>query len=174
MHIPPVNLAAETAIYLIGPSGVGKTSYAKYARSVMSGVKHFDVDELCKGKQFNWSACCAQLESIRSYLAGEQLKGIIDIGAGTQTRPELREYLAQWREAVILVYATADEVINRNPLGPQRDLAEFRSVEYDNRRDLYSVAEHTVDVSGKSLIEAEKTFVEYLLGNFQGWELKSG
>jgi shikimate kinase len=123
------------------------------------------VDELCKGEEFDWIACRRALDDLEETTA-PRLTVIIDIGAGTQTRPELVQYLAARAENTILLHAPPEEVIRRNPLGPNRDILEFRQTEYGSRRLLYQVAQHVVDVTGLTIDSARQKFIESLSSYF--------
>jgi shikimate kinase len=152
-------------LYLIGPSGVGKTSCGRHAAFVFPRVRFESLDDLCKGQEFDWIACRRALDGLEAATA-PGLTVIIDIGAGTQTRPELVQYLAARAENTILLHAPPEEVIRRNPLGPSRDIWEFRQTEYASRRLLYRVAGHVVDVTGLTIGSARQKFIESLSSNF--------
>ena len=148
-------------IFLIGPSGVGKTSCARHA-SVVLRAEHIDLDVLCTGRQFDWHFCQQVLDDLESqtYIGGAV--GIVDIGAGIQCSPELRQYLVQRQDRVVLIFAPALEVIRRNPCGPDRSPEEYKAIEYESRQDLYSAAVHVVDVLGRSEAAAHQLFIECL------------
>jgi shikimate kinase len=152
-------------LYLIGPSGVGKTSCGRHAACVFPRVRFESLDKLCKGHEFDWIACRRALDDLEATTV-PLLTVIIDIGAGTQTRPELVQYLAARAENTILLHAPPEEVIRRNPLGPNRDILEFRQTEYASRRLLYQVARRVVDVTGLTIGSARHKFVELLSSYF--------
>ncbi len=152
-------------LYLIGPSGVGKSSCGRHAACVLPRVRFESLDNLCKGQEFDWIACRCALDDLEA-TADPELTVIIDIGAGTQTRPELVQYLDARAENTILLHAPPEEVIRRNPLGPSRDILEFRQTEYASRRLLYKVARRVVDVTGLTIGSARQKFIESLSSNF--------
>ena len=148
-------------IYLIGPSGVGKTSCARRA-SRLPGVEHLDLDDLCRGNESNWMICGPVLTNIESRRRDSPFTlRIVDIGAGTQTLPQLRDYLSGRRERVVLIWGPESEVVQRNPLGPGRALDEYRQTEYLSRQFLYSIAPYTIDVTGMREAEVQ------VVGSFQ-------
>ena len=146
-------------IYLIGPSGVGKTHCARCAAAVLQ-LEHQVLDDLCHGRTNDWRHC----EQVMKEIEGEsEVSGrftILDIGAGTQfdcTR-QLEAYLSPRSQRVILICAPSAEVLGRNPCGPNRPLEEYEQMEYRTRKTLYAVAEHVFDVSGRSKEEASAMF----------------
>lgn len=152
-------------IYLIGPSGVGKSVLVTKASDVFSQVMPKRIDELCKGYEFNWKICEATLLDIENKVKKSKIC-IIDIGAGTQTIQELQNFLRPRSKNVVLIYGLPKEVLPRNPLGCDRDPQEFFNTEYLLRRDLYSLAVSIVDVSGKDKKEAEDQFISFLQEKF--------
>jgi hypothetical protein len=152
-------------IYLIGPSGVGKTSCARIASMLLDAQPH-NMDELCKGREFDWPFCHDVLANLENQDHLGQTTGIVDIGAGTQTLPQLRDFLSARTSRVILFDAPPFEVIKRNPLGIGRSPHEYESTEYVSRRDLYSTAARVLDVTRKSQAAAGEVFIELLLAHF--------
>ena len=148
-------------IYLIGPSGVGKTSCARRASEVL-GAQHIALDSLCRGNEFNWPVCCLALARLESQTDTRDALRIVDIGAGTQTLPELRDYLLKRRQQVVLIWAPESEVVFRNPCGPSRPLEEYRQTEYTSREDLYALALHRIKVEGMTEPQANEVFISFL------------
>lgn len=143
--------------YVIGPSGGGKTSCASFVSQEL-GITHFDLDSLCKGNEFNWEVCSKTLQQIEKQTSDGPV--VVDIGAGTQTLPPLCDFLKDKTNRLLLVYTDPTEGIGRNPLGPERLLAEYVTTEYVSREKLYALAEHKIDITGKSLAESRKMFLE--------------
>jgi shikimate kinase len=138
-------------IYLIGPSGVGKTNYARHAAAMLLAT-HRDLDKLCQGNQFNWSFCERRLKAIEREARSDHIAYLVDIGAGagTQCCAELVKYLEPRQQSVVLIYAPPSELIRRNPCGPGRSPEEYEQTEYKSRRPLHGIATHSIDVSGQS------------------------
>ncbi len=153
-------------IYLIGPSGVGKSSCARLAARSLP-VEHVNLDELCRGRQFDWGFCHQVLARIERDFSPKDVLGIADIGAGIQCSPELQQYLSNRRDRVLLIFAPAPEVIARNPLGPDRSLAEYLAREYSSRAGLYAIARHRLDIAKLSEPEAQRRFIDYIRSNFE-------
>jgi len=151
-------------IYLIGPSGVGKSHCARYAATVLK-AEHRELDELCAGHQFNWTVCNKALDEIEREARTNQAFHIIDIGAGTQCLPELQQYLESRHQRVVLIYAPPPEVIRRNPM-PTRSSEEYEQTEFKTRERLYSTADHIVDVSGNSPDDAKARLAGFIGTSF--------
>lgn len=152
-------------LYLIGPSGVGKTTCADAAVERIN-AKHYKLDDLCRRRTNDWHFC---QQVMRDAEASNKTQGhlkIIDIGAGTQhdCNRELVEYLNARRDSAMLIWAPDSEVIMRNPLGSNRNQEEYRRTEYTSRDRLYSIPAHRIDISGMSTDEACDHFVLYLTG----------
>jgi len=159
-------------IYLIGPSGVGKSGCARHAAEVLDRAVHADIDFMCRGREFDWPTCRDAICRVENRAGHEKLNVIVDIGAGPQCSPELREYLFPKRTQVVLIFGPPEEVVKRNPLGPNRSIEEYRETEYARRIELYSVAAHSIDVGGKTQQRAQAEFVDYLLRTFPSMRLK--
>jgi len=152
-------------VYLIGPSGVGKTSCARRASEVL-GVQYTALDSLCRRHEFNWQVCSVALARLETQADTRDALHIVDIGTGTQTLPELWDCLLKRRDQVVLIWGPESEVVLRNPCGPGRSLEECRQTEYTSRQDLYALASHRVDVGGMTEPEANEAFINFLSWNF--------
>ncbi len=150
-------------IYVLGPSGVGKTHCAGYAATILR-AEHRDLDALCKWRESDWACCQRAFDGIESEAKLRQVFISIDIGAGTQRNRslELQQYLMPRRQHVVLVWAPPSEVIRRKCQWPGRLPEEFEQTEYKTRDPLYSIATHKVDVSCKSRDEAKAQFARYI------------
>ncbi len=151
-------------IYLIGPSGVGKTSCAAHASKILN-AHHHNLDVICSGHQFDWAFCVQELHKLESAVGTVDLS-IVDIGAGTQCLPGLCEYLKCRRSAVIHLYAPSEEVLRRNPLGPNRPLEEYNQTESTSRQPLYLAADHVVNITANDETTSRRIFVDYLRQHF--------
>lgn len=156
-------------VYVIGPSGVGKTSCASRASEALE-IECVHLDRLASGNQFNWSVCGSLLAGLEHERAGSGSSCLVDVGAGTQCLPELQHYLGTRPNRVILVWGPDLEVLQRNPMGPSRALEEFRQMEYISRESLYSLANHRIEVGGLPEIGAQQKFVAYLMEYFGAHE----
>ena len=153
-------------IYLIGPSGVGKTTCALAAVAAFNAELH-KLDDLCRGRTSDWHFCKGVMLRIEASDERHEHLNIIDVGAGTQhdCNRELSDFLRIRRDQAILNWASPAEVIKRNPLGPHRNPVEYLRTEYASREQLYSMPSHRLDISGLSVSEAEERFANYLLEN---------
>ncbi len=146
-------------IYLIGPSGAGKTTCATEAAQVLD-IEHRELDVICKGRTNDWEYCQRALLHIED--GGREGSLILDIGAGTQndcTR-ELEQYLTPRSKNVILITMPPGELHVRKNEG--RSLEDFKHIEYDTRTELYAIPAQRLDVTGKSKDEAKEYFASYL------------
>lgn len=139
-------------VYLIGPSGVGKSSATRWLARVMPTLRVCDLDQSCEGRTGDWSAVSAVLRAAEQDAGMEHV--VVDVGAGTQhdVPGALGDFLSESRGHVVLIWATAEEVFVRQPLGPDRPYRQFVEMEYEGRARLYAMADRTADVSG--IIEA--------------------
>ena len=153
-------------IYLIGPSGVGKTTCALAAAAAFN-ANLCKLDDLCRGRTNDWDFCREAILRAENNDEGNQRLDIIDVGAGTQhdRNRELADFLRIRRNQAMLIWAPPAEVIKHNPLGPQRNFDEYLRTEYTSREVLYSIPSHRLDISGLPAIAAEERFTDYLAEN---------
>jgi shikimate kinase len=152
-------------IYLIGPSGVGKSTCASHAEKVLK-AEHRSLDRLWSGRTNDWAYCCRQFLAAEAEEPSAQVTIIVDIGAGTQfdcTR-QLEQYLTTRRQRVVLVHVPPEALLQRND--STRSLDEFSRTEYDTRAKLYGLAAHKLEVTGKSQEGAKAYFAEYVRKTF--------
>jgi hypothetical protein len=140
-------------VYLVGPSGVGKSNAVFRLRTEHPELAVLDLDEDFNGRESDWGAIGPRLSSLHEQGASSS-HVVVDVGAGTQTRPELTEFLRHLGARVLLVTAPPEQVILRQPLGGGRDPVEFEMTEYTTRRELFSLASVAVDVTGLTQDEA--------------------
>lgn len=145
-------------IYLLGPSGVGKSNAASLLRLEKSGLHVVDLDDEFRGREFNWNAIGPRLSRLHGSSSNES-HIVVDVGAGTQTLPGLYAFFQQAQALVVVVTAQPEEVILRQP-EPNRGLAEFVHTEYTTRTRLYRLAALTVDVSGLAKEDAAQTVTD--------------
>ncbi len=147
-------------VYLVGPSGVGKSTAAEVLDRSEEDVQILDIDRDLSHTWSNWSILGARLASLH----GEEsdVHTVVDIGAGPQHFvPELPAFLSESRATVLLIWAPPEEVIFRNPV-PKRSPAEYLATEYESRTALYQLATSTVDVTGLAKDEAARKVVAEL------------
>jgi len=132
-------------VYVIGPSGVGKSTAVQLLVSQHPDVELFDIDEA--GVWGDWTQLEPQLSEVHAKDSAD-VKIVVDVGAGAQHFcPELGSFPLGEEATVLLVFAPPEQVHPRNPSGPSRDFNEFVKTEYTSRQALYEVAEPRVDVS---------------------------
>lgn len=147
-------------VYLLGPSGVGKSNAVGLLRSQKPEFYVVDIDDEFRGQEFNWAAIEPRMSQLHK-LPGNERHVVVDVGAGTQTLPGLYRFLQQAQVLVVVVTARPEEVILRQPI-PNRALAEFRSTEYTARTPLFGLATLTIDVTGLTKKDAARTVVDQI------------
>lgn len=144
--------------YLLGPSGVGKSTAVQLLRTESKDLDLLDIDAEFIDNEFNWGLIGPRLYRLhRQPTLGRHV--VVDIGAGTQTRPQLCAFLREEQALVVLVTASPKEVVLRQPIA-DRDLAEFVRTEYEERTELYSLATATVDVTGLGKWDAAQRVID--------------
>jgi len=153
-------------IYLIGPSGVRKTTCALAAVAALNAKLH-TLDNLCRGRTGDWHYCNETMLKVENSDERHQHLDIIDLGAGTQhaCNRELSEFLRIRRTQAMLIWAPPAEVIKRNPCGPNRNSQEFLRTEFTSRGLLYSIPSHRLDLSSLPEAESADRFTSLLLEN---------
>lgn len=156
-------------LYLVGPSGVGKSSACRLLRSSRPDITVIDVDEEFNRCSFDdWSVVGPWLSSLHNDRpVAAQL--VVDIGAGYQhfLGQRLVRFLHEVQAFVVLITAPPEGVIARQPV-KGRAMAEFVHTEYTSRRDLYACADSAIDVRGLGQEDAERKVVNALLGILGG------
>jgi hypothetical protein len=145
-------------IYLIGPSGVGKSNAVCLLRSQAPEVDVVDIDAEFPGQQFDWDAIRPFLTQLHR-LPADKHHTVVDVGAGTQTLSEFYDFLREEQPPIVVVFAPHTEVIHRQPVH-NRCLEEFLETEYTKRASLYGLATVTVDVAGLSTDESARKIVD--------------
>lgn len=129
-------------LYIVGPSGVGKTTTARaVAREGFADA--LDLDHECDPVG-SWP-------EIETLLVGEQAATmeLLVIGAGTQAAftSELLKFFARRRNSLVALLAEPAEVYEREPLRNSRSLPRYVATEFSpHRLALYTAATHRVNV----------------------------
>ena len=115
-----------------------------------------------QGHTNDWGHCYRVIVSIENEARLREALLLIDIGAGTQSDclGQLLEYLALRPQSVLLICAPPSDVLDRNR--SKRSLQEYEDKGYRSRIQLYGIAQHRVDVAGRSKDDAKAYFVQYL------------
>lgn len=156
-------------IYLIGPSGVGKSSAVALLHDEHPEILVIDIDSEYLFKGISWDVIQNRLITLGERQADDG-HVVVDIGASAQVWSALHTFLQETKANGLLVIAPPEEVILRNPLGPDRDFPGFMQMEYVERADLYELASATVDVTGLDRHEAAQLVVERLVALLGGHE----
>lgn len=152
-------------LFVVGPSGVGTTTFLAKARSALS-IEILDLDaEDNKSGAVEWGEGWESRRWARDVRrlarAEEQAKSsdvVVDVGAGSLQTPDGRSYFQTHGNRSIAVLAPWEIVLPRSH--PGRDPAEFKATEYSPERlAVYSCAKLSVDAGSKSEDEAALDFI---------------
>lgn len=163
-------------ILVIGPSGVGKTTYGRHVEEVIPECQFFDIDRLVH-KRWNKSVRqqlhddgnnaffkrCQQVVDGLLQHCNESV-GIAALGAGALQSDLVSTWLSNYPDPTIAIVADPDEVYRRGKQRNQnRTFEQFREMEYSQRRkDLYNIAQYQCYVSKLSLEEAKHYFADMI------------
>ena len=160
-------------ILLIGPSGVGKSDYDRFAAQQIPACRFADLDELV-GQEWNIPASvmlpqigndqfrdrCEQ--EVRKIAASESDgSALVAVGAGALQSAGSGIWVSGHYGLTIAVVASSEEVFGRGGArNVRRTITQFHETEYSqHRQQLYGKAAHRCDVTGLSLDEARQKFV---------------
>lgn len=169
----------KKVILVVGPSGVGKSDYCKYAEDVIPDCHFFDLDSLV-GKLVGIAA--GQLlprvgkerffeygkEEVASLLkSSSQEIVIIAVGAGFLQSSRAGPWLSEHPGPTVAVFALAEEVYQRWQMRREncgKPLDPFKQEEYSPQRlCLYRIAQHQLCVSGLTAGEARARFSNMII-----------
>jgi GTPase SAR1 family protein len=160
-------------IFVIGPSGVGKTTLCKKLSEIERTVMLVSFDEQVKmlvdahysmpqlrsgeeGREF-WRFCKGIIDNL-SRSTGSDITLLFDVDAGAEYIPECQAYLVERAEALICVIAVPDVIYKREikrAAGldmPPRDEQDFLDREFSPQMQrFYQSAAVVVDVSDNDI-----------------------
>lgn len=161
------------AVVVIGPSGVGKTTYGQHAAEQIERCRFVDLDAAVSAS----TGCPAGVLLPRigsenfAILSGAVLLNIahapdadsslvVAVGAGSLESTRAADWL--FRFPTITVIARPNQVFERGGLrNASRNLEQFEATEFSNARQcLYDRADQKLDVSDLSLEEAQARFTQ--------------
>jgi GTPase SAR1 family protein len=167
-------------IFVIGPSGVGKTTLCKKLSEIEPTVMHVSFDEEVKmlvdihyplpqartgeeGREF-WNFCRGIIDRLNRS-TGSDITLLFDVDAGAEYVPECQAYLIERAEALICLIATPDVIYKREikraaalAMPPQGE-QDFLDREYSPvMQRFYQSAAITLDVSDEDVDTSLKRF----------------
>jgi broad-specificity NMP kinase len=150
------------AIYLIGPSGVGKSTACKILEE-RGLAHHYDLDAVLRSlyptqrritvAQY-WPVVKKVLEGIEAKATTNTV--LVDIGAGTQDmgrqgKPQFEQWLKARSDQVIFLDSEPVDVFAQNRYYARSQYNEFFDAEFGvDRLRLYGIARSTVDTRKRS------------------------
>lgn len=167
-------------IFVIGPSGVGKTTLCKKLSEIESTVMDVSFDEEVKmlvdahyplpqartgegGREF-WNFCKGIIDRLNRS-TGSDITLLFDVDAGAEYVPECQAYLIERSEALICLIAAPDVIYKREIKRaaavdmPQRSEQDFLEREYSPvMQHFYQSAAITLDVSDEDVDTSLKRF----------------
>jgi len=166
-------------IYLIGPSGVGKSELGKSTGGTSNSISYIDLDEIMKKRdptlfchngsrwQEFWELaknCLRELE--KQYADGLCL---IDSGAGCLMAKDALSYFTT-QKMVVLIQDSPVNSFSRarartGGYWSNRSLDDYTKEEYsDERKRFYKAATHKVDITDLNKDDAVVTFNRFIAG----------
>ena len=167
----------ETSVFLIGPSGVGKSTLAWEAARASDSIEVIDLDqEVCRqfptlygdaGDRWPefWTRTIEIIDDRKERRSTPVL--LFDLGAGCLQTDGPIMFLEN-QEHVVLVWGKAEVIYKRHQRGDgfwhSRPLEKFREAEYSDRRmRIYQLAKTSIDVGEKTIRASVEEFQEVLL-----------
>lgn len=167
-------------IVVIGPSGVGKTTYGQRAATDIERCQFVDLDAAVSASKgcpagdllprigadrFSDVSRDVLLAISGTLQAGQTI--IVAVGAGSLESSRAESWL--FRGPTITVTAKPEQVFARGGArNAHRDLAQFEATEFSSARQrLYRRADCTLDVSDLGLEDAQARFTQLVRGLLQ-------
>ena len=167
--------------FLIGPSNVGKSTYAKYAEGFFSNCRHYNLDALVSKRQQTASVgevsesigndgflrlCQEETEQYTLECESENHLCLFDVGAGAMQSHKV----GGWMESLYKVAITCsrEKLYLRWPSrGEAHPLSEYERIEFTQRQGkIYDSANIKLDVTELDEDASKEEFVKLLKQSF--------
>ncbi len=167
-------------IFIIGPSGVGKTTLCKKVSDIENSIVHVSFDEELKllvdahypmpqqrsgeeGREF-WRFCLGVINNLSNRLHTD-ITLMFDVDAGAEYIPECQNYLIERADSVICLTGSPDEIYAREVMrsaelgNPPQPKEAFLEREFSpDMQKLFDAAAVTIDVTHKDIETTVETF----------------
>lgn len=161
-------------IYIIGPSGVGKSSICK--EIIFKNIKCFDLDYEMKKKDENIflglpesDEFCRLAKSCISNISNNDSESVwlIDVGAGCMANQELLGFLKSKENLMAItdrpINAYNKAIMIENGYWKNQSFVEYSNSEFSvEKKTLYDSANFKFDVEGDDLGKTVKRFIKYV------------
>lgn len=172
-------------IFVIGPSGVGRTTLCKKLSDAERSIVHVSFDEEVKllvnahyplpqkrsgeeGREF-WRFCQRVIMNLSEQLHAD-VTLLFDVDAGAEYIPECREYLIERSDSLICLTGSPDEIYARLVMraaeigNPPDEKEQFLAREFSPElQQLYDAAAVKINVTHEDLNSALDEFKEAVL-----------
>lgn len=166
--------------FLIGPSGVGKTTVIAVLKEKYPSIECVELDRnilernkstygncgmSSKGDQLYWDVAQEVLQSLElQHKQNPQVSiTIVDVGAGALQTSSAFAFFQSRRESIIILFDTPENVFKRlaanRPEGPHKTLEGLRNSEYSNWRMRFYSLGLKCDITGLTKSEACQRFI---------------
>lgn len=167
-------------IFVIGPSGVGRTTLCKKLSNLERNIVHVSFDEELKmlidahypmpqkrsgeeGREF-WRFCLGTINNLTNQIQTD-ITLLFDVDAGAEYIPECRAYLIERADSLICLSGSPDEVYEREIMraaaigNPPRPKAEFLDTEFSpDLQQLFDAAAVIINITHEDTDTALEEF----------------
>lgn len=167
-----------TVIYVIGPSGTGKSSLCRALTEKDTSLIYVDLDDAARARaKFDhvslmlrtlgdyrfWQYCQAIFNDLEKAVSGQD--HLVDVGAGSLQTPESRTYFKACRQRVMCIWVMPELAYDRKHKSTERTYEDMVATEYSSKRtELYDAVPFRVDTSNQtpdaSLTQCQQTLAD--------------